>query len=63
MGDPASASREEQIAVANRVVATQGPGAWPKCGGNGRLFPIQIVNILLHPVRGTLQTLWALVPH
>jgi resuscitation-promoting factor RpfC len=63
VGDPSSASREEQIAVANRVVATQGPGAWPKCGGNGQLFPIQIVNILLHPMRGTLQTLWSLVPH
>ena len=63
IGDPSTAPREEQIAVANRVLATQGPGAWPKCGGNGQLFPIQIVNILLHPVRGTLQTLWALVPH
>lgn len=63
VGDPAMASREQQIAVANRVLATQGPGAWPKCGGNGQLFPIQIVNIFLHPVRGTIQTLWSLVPH
>ena len=57
------ASREQQIAVANRVLATQGSGAWPKCGGNGQLFPIQIVNIFLHPVRGTLQTIMSLVPH
>src|SRR4051812_13156974 len=26
------ASREEQIAVAERVLATQGRGAWPTCG-------------------------------
>jgi len=65
IGDPSTASRDEQIAVANRVLATQGPGAWPKCGGNGQLFPIQIVNILLsgHPVTGTLQKLLSLVPH
>lgn len=25
------ASREEQIAVAERVLASQGPGAWPVC--------------------------------
>ena len=31
--------------------------------GNGQLFPIQIVNILLHPLHGTLGTLWSLVPH
>src|SRR5262245_33789362 len=27
------ASKEEQIAVAERVLATQGKGAWPVCGG------------------------------
>lgn len=31
-GSPAKASRAEQITVANRVLAKQGPGAWPKCG-------------------------------
>ena len=30
-GDPASASREQQIAVAERVLAVQGWGAWPAC--------------------------------
>jgi len=30
-GDAASASREQQIAVAERVLAEQGPGAWPAC--------------------------------
>ena len=30
-GNPASASRASQIAVAERVLATQGWGAWPAC--------------------------------
>jgi len=62
VGDPAMASRDQQIAVANRVLATQGPGAWPKCGGNQVLFPMNVINILRsgHPVRSTLQRLWSL---
>src|ERR1700709_1659860 len=32
VGSPASASREEQIRVAENVLASQGPGAWPTCG-------------------------------
>jgi resuscitation-promoting factor RpfC len=62
VGDPAMASREQQIAVANRVLATQGPGAWPKCGGSQVLFPMNVINILRtgHPVRSTLQRLWSL---
>lgn len=31
-GNPASASREQQIAVAERILAGQGIGAWPVCG-------------------------------
>lgn len=31
-GNAANASREEQIAVAENVLAGQGPGAWPVCG-------------------------------
>jgi len=31
----AGASRSQQIAVAQRVLAGQGIGAWPVCGGNG----------------------------
>ena len=27
------ATREQQIAVAERVLASQGAGAWPSCGG------------------------------
>jgi hypothetical protein len=35
LGSPASASREEQIRVAENVLVSQGPGAWPKCGAQG----------------------------
>jgi resuscitation-promoting factor RpfA len=31
-GNPANASREEQIRVANNVLQSQGIGAWPTCG-------------------------------
>lgn len=31
VGNPAKASKQQQIAVANKVLAGQGPGAWPKC--------------------------------
>ncbi|WP_054814572.1 transglycosylase family protein [Nocardia arizonensis] len=31
-GSPENASREEQIRVAENVLAGQGPGAWPVCG-------------------------------
>ncbi|KNA92168.1 transglycosylase family protein [Gordonia sp. w5E2] len=31
-GSASNASRDEQIRVAENVLATQGPGAWPVCG-------------------------------
>ena len=31
------ASKAEQIAIARRVLATQGPGAWPTCGRKAKL--------------------------
>ena len=34
-GDPSNASREEQIAVAEKVKDSQGIGAWPVCGKKG----------------------------
>lgn len=34
-GNPANASREEQIRVAENVLASQGIGAWPVCGSRG----------------------------
>lgn len=36
MGNPAHASREQQISVAQRVLSTQGIGAWPVCGRHAR---------------------------
>lgn len=38
-GSPATASREQQIAVANRIMANQGPGAWPACARSHRGAP------------------------
>ena len=34
-GDPARASRSEQIRIAERELRTQGLGAWPVCGPRG----------------------------
>jgi hypothetical protein len=39
VGNPANASKQQQIAVADRVLAGQGPGAWPKCGSAGGAAP------------------------
>ncbi len=36
-GQASGASRLEQIEVARRVLASQGPGAWPVCGPRGGL--------------------------
>lgn len=35
-GSPAAASRQQQITIANNIMATQGPSAWPKCSSCGR---------------------------
>lgn len=51
VGNPAAASREEQIAVANRVFADQGVEAWPKCGAASGL-PIGLYS---HPAQGIKQ--------
>lgn len=62
-GSPADASRDEQIAVAQRVLATEGPEAWPKCGPDEELFPREVVRTLrsVNPVRTTLHNLWSIV--
>ena len=44
VGNPAHASKQQQIAVANRVLATQGPGAWPKCGKAGGLRRLALTD-------------------
>ncbi|MFE8887654.1 transglycosylase family protein [Pseudarthrobacter enclensis] len=55
-GSPADASREQQIAVAERVQASQGWGAWPSCssqlglnGGGGA--PVQQAPIQQAPIQ------------
>ncbi|ORB87112.1 resuscitation-promoting factor [Mycobacterium kansasii] len=54
VGSPANASKQEQIAVANRVLVGQGPAAWPKCASAGGLAPVPLV--LPKPVRQLQQT-------
>jgi hypothetical protein len=59
-GSPANASREQQIAVAERVQASQGWGAWPSCasqlglsGGGGA--PVQSAPVQSAPVKQATQ--------
>jgi hypothetical protein len=63
VGNPAAASKQEQIAVANRVLAEQGLEAWPKCGGQSGL-PTALFS---HPAQGIKQIINGLilagVPH
>jgi len=35
VGLPSQASQTQQIAVAKRIMASQGPGAWPTCASRG----------------------------
>jgi hypothetical protein len=35
IGLPSQASPQQQIAVAKRIMADQGPGAWPTCASRG----------------------------
>jgi hypothetical protein len=51
VGNPAAASREQQIAVANRVFAEDGLEPWPKCGATSGL-PIGWYS---HPAQGIKQ--------
>jgi resuscitation-promoting factor RpfC len=57
VGNPAAASREEQIAVANRVLADQGIEAWPKCGAASGL-PIGVYS---HPAQGIKEIINAII--
>jgi hypothetical protein len=63
-GSAARASRSEQIAVANRVLAGQGPGAWPKCGPDRFPAPKDgpATAQLRQPLRHLVQTLWDALP-
>ncbi len=57
VGNPAAASREQQIAVADRVFADQGVEAWPKCGAASGL-PIAWYS---HPAQGIKQIINGLI--
>lgn len=57
VGNPAAASREQQIAVANRVFAEEGVEPWPKCGANSGL-PIGWYS---HPAQGIKQIINGLI--
>ncbi len=63
VGNPAAASREQQIAVANRLFADQGVEPWPKCGTQSGL-PIGWYS---HPAQGIKELIngliQAAVPH
>ncbi|TLM81510.1 LysM peptidoglycan-binding domain-containing protein [Pseudarthrobacter sp. NamE2] len=61
-GSPADASREQQIAVAEQVQASQGWGAWPSCatqlglsGGGTGSVPVQQAPAYQAPVQATVQ--------
>ena len=49
VGSPANAPREQQIRVAENVLAKQGLGAWPSCGSRGRVptSPTQAIEYQL----------------
>ena len=63
VGSPANATRQQQIAVANRILATQGPGAWPKCGA-GRAVPPTTVPLPVNHLRTMVNQLISIfLPH
>lgn len=63
VGNPADASREQQIAVADRLFAEEGLEPWPKCGAASGL-PLAWYS---HPAQGIKQIIngliQAAVPH
>lgn len=62
VGSPADASREQQIKVAERVLDTQGPEAWPKCGPD-HSTPKELVRFLRHPFSNGFKSLWSKIIH
>ena len=59
VGNPARASKQQQIAVADRVLAGQGPGAWPKCASAGGLPPVNAG--LPKPAQTLTQTITSII--
>lgn len=61
VGNPATASRAEQIRVAENVLRTQGVKAWPKCGANAGAVPAVWSNPSM-PTAPTMTTGCAAIP-
>ena len=57
VGNPAAASREQQIAIANRVFAEDGLDPWPKCGAASGLP----TGLYSHPTQGIKQIINGLI--
>jgi resuscitation-promoting factor RpfC len=57
VGNPAAASKEQQVAVANRVFAEDGLDPWPKCGSQSGL-PTAWYS---HPAQGIKQIINGLI--
>jgi resuscitation-promoting factor RpfC len=57
VGNPAAASKQDQITVANRVLADQGLDAWPKCGTSSGLP----TGLYTHPAQGIKQIINGLI--
>ena len=47
-GLPSQASQDQQIDVANRIMASQGPKAWPTCAARGDAAAAAPVGSLTH---------------
>jgi resuscitation-promoting factor RpfC len=54
VGNPAQATREEQIRVAENVLASQGIKAWPKCGAKAGT-PFTVVRAPMNTLPGVQQ--------
>lgn len=50
LGLPSQASPQQQIAVAKRIMANRGPGAWPVCASRGGAAGAAPVGSLTHYV-------------
>jgi len=50
VGLPSQASAQQQIAVAKRIMANRGPGAWPGCVARGSTAAAAPVGSLTHYV-------------
>lgn len=57
VGNPAAASKQQQIAVANRVFAEEGVEPWPTCGAESGL-PVAWYS---HPAQGIKQIINGLI--